>query len=288
MTDIATILSNYKAQIESSIADYVSSGKSVPSHLLERLSWLKAGSSSSGSESGESSSPSVDEIKTLLQEDILTALQNISIEADSVNLNTDTLEALITAIRDKLPTTLGQKASSGSLSITFSSDASLPSGTNSLGSVSIDALPSVVVSSLPLATDAASETTLAGIKALFGLLADAASSTGGLLARLRLIIEGLYGRTNRVDRSGSTSITPSTWTTAINANSSRRMWRVHNPPTNSGSLEVGYLVGSTNVRTVVLLPGGSIEESLPSFDVSPQAIVVRSTVANLSYDAVEA
>lgn len=85
---------------------------------------------------------------------IVTNTANIKIDADTINLNTDTLEAIGTtgnantlAISGKLPATLGAKATAASMAVNIASDQTVP----------------VSAASLPLPTGAATETTLAAI-----------------------------------------------------------------------------------------------------------------------------
>ncbi len=96
-------------------------------------------------------------------------------------------------------------------------------------------------------------------------------------------------RSNRESRKASTSATAGTWTVAIPFNRDRNIWRIHNLPNSGANLEVAYQTGATpadNAETMVLVPGGVIEEASPS-NISTQSIVVRSTVASLLYYAVE-
>lgn len=91
-------------------------------------------------------------IRDLLAEDILDALTSISIDADTVNLNTDTLESLIAALRDRLPTVLANNRlvvdGSGVTQPISASALPLPSGaaTDSALQAVRDRLPSALVS----------------------------------------------------------------------------------------------------------------------------------------------
>lgn len=63
----------------------------------------------------------IQDVKAAVNAVELTA-ENISINSDAINLNTDTLETLMQSVRDRLPTSVGQVTNAASLPVTLSTE----------------------------------------------------------------------------------------------------------------------------------------------------------------------
>jgi hypothetical protein len=84
---------------------------------------------------------------------------------------------------------------------------------------------------------------------------------------------------NPVPSAYSTSGTPSTWTQALAANSSRRILFVQNPPTNTANIDIGFGGSGSEGLAAVLQPGDYVDAK--NVPISSR-ISCRSTSASVS------
>jgi len=104
-------------------------------------------------------------------------------------------------------------------------------------------------------SDTGTSTLIALIKRLLGTKIPA----GLTVTNNKLLVDGSVTAVTPTISSYTTSGTPSTWTQALAANSSRKILFIQNLPTNTANIDVGFGGSGSEVLAMVLQPGDYVD-----------------------------